>query len=262
MSNPKAPTYSNRKEHVAVVVLCDKADAASLRTVSECITHFSPCQVYAVYYGSQGSALDMKNALLPKEEPVSLSNGVANFIDVTPKTKATADKRKVLKEILTSNMIDKRYTHILVVNAQAGARKELLSDTLSQKISLPTTVYYTKPTPAEAGAAAAPSNRQRRKLSLNFFMSTTTSTTAAANSPAPTLGPVFAELGNKAMPNHFMDLWEREVLVGHVVTCKVRLTPSDVTSTAKPLGGALAASAPPKNVYEMILRKSRVIFGS
>lgn len=189
-------------EHIAVVVLCHRADKVSLRTIDQCVTHFGANRVFALDYGSDDSF------------PLHASLDENDFHAVNYVHMKTHDKHKALERFCTSEKLQ-CYSHVLLVDNQVGARIELLQDGLRMEIDIPTCAYFAHDSlpPPESGAS---SSSQAGKA--NWLASFLRKKAKANNrfQGQRYLKPTFAEERNEHMPNHFMDLWKRSTLLLHL----------------------------------------------
>lgn len=182
------------KEHIAVVVPCQQPDKASLRVIDECATNFGTDRVFVLDYGSDDSfAL---HAALDEND----------FHAVNCVHMPTHNKIKALEQICTSDLLA-NYSHVLLVDNQAGARIELLQDGLGMQIDIPTCAYfahYSAPTvesskPNWLSSFLRKQNKPKSKQQQQRF-----------------LKPTFSDERNVNMPNHFLDLWNRSTLLMHL----------------------------------------------
>lgn len=237
MTNTPREPYST--DHIAIVVLCDNADEFTFRTVQECTLHFAT--VHVIGYGSQDVPQEMKEMMVRLDMQMDYETNVNFSFFPTP------DKLRALYEGCLQ-MPPKQYTHVMLIDAQVGARKALLQDGLSRKTSIPICAYYyttaatstpnggsieafSQPRPRARGkASSASSSRRRRRGRLS-------------------IPPTFADECDENKPNHFLDLWERDALLEllnqHCVVSSLTGTPSSSSKeylTALPLADDLQST--------------------
>ena len=215
--HPGSPTSDISTDHVAVLVLCEHADEVYLRTIQECARHFES-QVYVVGYDAceeEGMA-----ATLQKHE-----SGNVHY-----SYHPTKDKLKALRQGC-EQLSPKTYSHVLLIDAQVGARTALLEDGLSQKTNIPTCDYFVRVQPETSTAKESTSSRRRgfRRRSSAFStavsaVSSPSATYASSRSKRLRCKPsrrlscpsTFDEETDENKPNHFLDLWERTTLLSYL----------------------------------------------
>ena len=178
-------------EHIAVVVLVTNPDKVSLRTIDESATQFGPNRVFVLDYGTDDSF--PMNAALEENDFQAV-----NYVHMP-----TTNKHKALERMCASDTLA-RYSHVLLVDNQAGARVELLQDGLGMEIDIPTCAYfshYSRPTSEASKPNWLSSFRRKHKSNKagQFCLKST-----------------FDEERNVNMPNHFLDLWKRSTLLMHL----------------------------------------------
>jgi hypothetical protein len=181
-------------EHIAVVVLCHQADKVTLRTIDTCATYFGSKRVFVLDYAVDDSF------------PLHASLDDNDFHAVNYVHSPEPNKHKALERMCSSDHLA-RYSHVLLVDHQAGARVELIQDGLGMFIDIPTCAYF-------AHHSIPDSMAQPKPNWLSAFL---------RKKPKPQnnkgllrLKPTFAEERNENMPNHFLDLWKRSTLLLHL----------------------------------------------
>lgn len=205
-------------DHIAVVVLCHQDDTASLRTVYECTENFASQQIYVVDYHQK----EQESMVRPSLEVSGLLHRV-NYVYVGD------DKHTALKHVCASTLA--HFTHILIVDAQVGARHALLHDGLSRSIGISTCIYFGKTATASWLTGEPPSTTTPRDMvrSLSLVprrtpspprksLSCSSLARKSMSSISVTLHhPTFVNETNPGMPNHFLDLWDRTTLYLYLV---------------------------------------------
>ena len=180
--------------HIAVVVLVAKADEASVRTLQQCSAIFEEDQVHAIGFAMSPSVEQMLSNLLDEHDRHLVHLHVY----------ATPDKRHALADCCSK--LPRKFTHVLLVDANVGARTALLQDSLRRSIAIPTCAYFFagRSTRRRRRTRRRPSGKSRRFLVHH---------------------PTFHEESDDTKPNHFLDLWERRHLLVYLETNKHQTLP-------------------------------------
>lgn len=198
-------------DHIAIVVLLDKADNASIRTVLECTKNFNDEQVFVVGFGDSVSAKIIA-AVLDKYD-----------LDLVKYSfQETNDKYKVLGACCAN--LPPEFSHVLLVDTQVGSRVDLLQDGLARTTDIPTCALFTGGTPCR--------RRRKQRLPRGAWLSSSSRSLGSGNHHRNrqfSCPPTFDKHGDGTKPNHFLDLWERQTLESHLRRCRRRRHSSPAT---------------------------------
>jgi hypothetical protein len=216
---------SSCTDHIAVVILCHEATNFVFRTIKECALHFTT--VHVLGYGSNNNNDDVPIEL--KQMVVRLDMELPNETNVLFSFHTTPHKQQALYEgcqqLLVSTNTKKQYTHIMLVDVKVGARPLLLQDVLSQKTDIPVCAYYyystdTSTSPDGSGTSTMVSSLSKQSSRTNRifpFSSLSSSRRKQCNKPGRrrrmSIPPTFVDDYDENKPNHFMDVWESNVLL-------------------------------------------------